>query len=40
MVEKIKKREGPLVNFDEEKIYNAILAAMEAVNEKKPSSST
>src|SRR6056297_3554046 len=34
MVEKIKKREGSLVNFDEEKIYNAILAAMEAVNEK------
>ena len=34
MVEKIKKREGYLVNFDEEKIYNAILAAMEAVNEK------
>lgn len=34
MVEKIKKREGYLVHFDEEKIYNAILAAMEAVGER------
>ncbi|MFW6134621.1 MAG: anaerobic ribonucleoside-triphosphate reductase [Elusimicrobiota bacterium] len=34
MVDKIKKREGNLVPFDEEKIYNAILAAMEAVGEK------
>ncbi|MDD3640359.1 MAG: anaerobic ribonucleoside-triphosphate reductase [Atribacterota bacterium] len=34
MVEKIKKREGHLVNFNEEKIYNAILSAMEAVGEK------
>ncbi len=34
MVDKIKKREGYLVNFDQEKIYNAILAAMEAVEEK------
>ena len=34
MVDKIKKREGYLVNFDESKIYNAILGAMEAVGEK------
>ncbi|MDD4896489.1 MAG: anaerobic ribonucleoside-triphosphate reductase, partial [Atribacterota bacterium] len=34
MVEKIKKREGHLVPFDREKIYHAILAAMEAVGEK------
>lgn len=34
MVEIIKKREGNLVPFDREKIYNAILAAMEAVGEK------
>jgi ribonucleoside-triphosphate reductase len=34
MVDKIKKREGYLVSFDENKIYNAILAAMEAVGEK------
>jgi len=34
MVEKIKKREGYLVNFNDEKIYNAILSAMEAVGEK------
>jgi ribonucleoside-triphosphate reductase len=33
MVDKIKKREGYLVEFDENKIYNAILAAMEAVGE-------
>lgn len=34
MIEIIKKREGNLVPFDHEKIYNAILAAMEAAGEK------
>ncbi len=34
MVEIIKKREGNLVPFDREKIFNAIVAAMEAVGEK------
>lgn len=33
MVDKIKKREDYLVEFDENKIYSAILAAMEAVGE-------
>lgn len=34
MVEMIKKREGNLVPFNQEKIYNAILAAMEAAEER------
>lgn len=34
MVDKIRKREGYLVNFDEGKIYNAVISAMEAVGEK------
>lgn len=34
MVETIKKREGHLVPFDREKIYNAILSAMEAIGER------
>ena len=34
MVDTIKKREGHLVPFDREKIYNAILSAMEAVGER------
>ena len=34
MVDIIKKREGHLVPFDREKIYNAILSAMEAVGER------
>jgi len=33
MVDLIKKREGNLVSFNEVKIYDAILAAMEAVGE-------
>ncbi|MBP8718182.1 MAG: anaerobic ribonucleoside-triphosphate reductase [Atribacterota bacterium] len=34
MVDVIKKREGYLVPFDQGKIYNAILAAMDAVGER------
>lgn len=34
MVEMIKKREGYLVPFDREKIQNAIISAMESVEEK------
>ena len=34
MVEFIKKREGFLVDFDSDKIYNAILSAMDAIGEK------
>ncbi len=34
MVDTIKKREGHLVPFDREKIYNAIISAMEAVGER------
>lgn len=34
MMDKIRKREGYLVNFDEGKIYNAVISAMEAVGEK------
>lgn len=36
MVDMIKKREGMLAPFDESKIYQAILSAMEAVGDKNP----
>ena len=34
MVEMIKKREGHLVPFDRDRIHNAIISAMESVEEK------